>query len=149
MIYDNAEKRLLRINQRCLLKWGFQAQRVSWRKVEVAQQLWRSSQPLVVDDDLVIQRIHKMYLNRFGFETQVVGNGKEAVDLYRSGAFFHLVLMDMEMPVMDGPKVCFLSFILFPSFILKWYLISYFPFWRVLQYAPLKRSVGTYYFGIY
>ncbi|KAH7838256.1 hypothetical protein Vadar_024099 [Vaccinium darrowii] len=59
---------------------------------------------LVVDDDLVIQRIHKMYLNRFGFETQVVGNGKEAVDLYRSGAFFHLVLMDMEMPVMDGPK---------------------------------------------
>lgn len=62
---------------------------------------------LVVDDDLVIQRIHKVFLNRFGFETQVVGNGKEAVDLYRSGASFHLVLMDMEMPIMDGPKVCF------------------------------------------
>ncbi|KAG5515908.1 hypothetical protein RHGRI_036824 [Rhododendron griersonianum] len=59
---------------------------------------------LVVDDDLVIQRIHKVFLNRFGFETQVVGNGKEAVDLYRSGASFHLVLMDMEMPIMDGPK---------------------------------------------
>ncbi|MCJ2385509.1 response regulator, partial [Lactiplantibacillus plantarum] len=60
---------------------------------------------LVVDDDPVVQRIHRVFLNRFGFETQVVGNGKEAVDLYCSGASFHLVLMDMEMPVMDGPKV--------------------------------------------
>ncbi|KAI8524593.1 hypothetical protein RHMOL_Rhmol13G0161000 [Rhododendron molle] len=60
---------------------------------------------LVVDDDLVIQRIHKVFLNRFGFETHVVGNGKEAVDLYRSGASFHLVLMDMEMPIMDGPEL--------------------------------------------
>lgn len=74
---------------------------------------------LVVDDDLVIQRIHKVFLNRFGFETQVVGNGKEAVDLYRSGASFHLVLMDMEMPIMDGPKVCFfLSFLHLFIFIL-------------------------------
>ncbi|XP_057465269.1 two-component response regulator 24-like [Actinidia eriantha] len=59
---------------------------------------------LVVDDDPVVQRIHRVFLNRFGFETQVVGNGKEAVDLYCSGASFHLVLMDMEMPVMDGPE---------------------------------------------
>ncbi|KAF5934621.1 hypothetical protein HYC85_030792 [Camellia sinensis] len=59
---------------------------------------------LIVDDDPVIQRIHSVLLRRFGLETQVVGNGKEAVDLYRSGASFHLVLMDMEMPIMDGPK---------------------------------------------
>ncbi|KAI8020418.1 Two-component response regulator 24 [Camellia lanceoleosa] len=59
---------------------------------------------LIVDDDPVIQRIHSALLSRFGLETQVVGNGKEAVDLYRSGASFHLVLMDMEMPIMDGPK---------------------------------------------
>ncbi|KAI8000135.1 Two-component response regulator 24 [Camellia lanceoleosa] len=59
---------------------------------------------LIVDDDPVIQRIHSVLLSRFGLETQVVGNGKEAVDLYRSGASFHLVLMDMEMPIMDGPK---------------------------------------------
>ncbi|KAF5934618.1 hypothetical protein HYC85_030789 [Camellia sinensis] len=59
---------------------------------------------LIVDDDLVIQRIHSVLLRRFGLETQVVGNGKEAVDLYRLGASFHLVPVDMEMPIMDGPK---------------------------------------------
>ncbi|KAH7837178.1 hypothetical protein Vadar_010667 [Vaccinium darrowii] len=59
---------------------------------------------LVVDDDPVIQRIHRVFLDRFGFETQVVGNGKEAVDLFCSGASFHLVLMDWDMPIMDGPK---------------------------------------------
>ncbi|KAL7175325.1 hypothetical protein ACSBR2_029013 [Camellia fascicularis] len=58
----------------------------------------------IVDDDPVIQRIHNVLLSKFGLETQVVGNGKEAVDLYCAGASFHLVLMDMEMPIMDGPK---------------------------------------------
>ncbi|THG10362.1 two-component response regulator 24-like [Camellia sinensis] len=59
---------------------------------------------LIVDDDPVIQRIHNMLLSRFGLEIQVVGNGKEAVDLYRAGASFHLVFRDMEMPIMDGPN---------------------------------------------
>ncbi|XP_028093956.1 two-component response regulator 24-like [Camellia sinensis] len=47
---------------------------------------------LIVDDDPVSQRIHSVLLRRFGLETQVVGNGKEAADLYRSRASFHLVL---------------------------------------------------------
>ncbi|XAR72522.1 Histidine kinase [Bertholletia excelsa] len=59
---------------------------------------------LIVDDDPLIQRIHKAFLSRFGFHTQVAANGKEAVDLYLAGASFHLVLMDMEMPIMDGQK---------------------------------------------
>ncbi|XP_052179909.1 two-component response regulator 24-like [Diospyros lotus] len=57
---------------------------------------------LVVDDDRATQMIHSMMFKRYGLETQVAGNGKEAVELYRSGASFHLVLMDLEMPVMDG-----------------------------------------------
>ncbi|CAK9142855.1 unnamed protein product [Ilex paraguariensis] len=59
---------------------------------------------LIVDDDPIIQKIHKALLNKFGLETHVVENGKEAVDLCRSGACFDLILMDMEMPIMDGPK---------------------------------------------
>ncbi|KAA8519414.1 hypothetical protein F0562_013711 [Nyssa sinensis] len=58
---------------------------------------------LIVDDDRATRRIHSALLNKFGVETQVAENGKEAVDLYRSGASFDLVIMDMEMPVMDGP----------------------------------------------
>ncbi|VFQ98395.1 unnamed protein product [Cuscuta campestris] len=57
---------------------------------------------LVVDDDPVAQMIHKVLLDRYGLRTQVAKNGEEAVVLCRSGARFDLVLMDKEMPVMDG-----------------------------------------------
>ena len=60
---------------------------------------------LIVDDDPLTRRIHKVLLTKVGLETQAVENGKEAVDLYRSGASFDLILMDLEMPIMDGPKV--------------------------------------------
>lgn len=36
---------------------------------------------LIVDDDKIIRRIHKMLLTKFGFESHAVENGKEAVDL--------------------------------------------------------------------
>lgn len=62
---------------------------------------------LVVDDDAIIRKIHSKLLSKFPVEVQVAVNGKEAVDLYRSGAFFDLVLMDMEMPIMNGFEVCF------------------------------------------
>ncbi|RVW60567.1 Two-component response regulator ARR22 [Vitis vinifera] len=59
---------------------------------------------LIVDDDPLTRRIHKVLLTKVGLETQAVENGKEAVDLYRSGASFDLILMDLEMPIMDRPK---------------------------------------------
>ncbi|KAF8388333.1 hypothetical protein HHK36_026999 [Tetracentron sinense] len=59
---------------------------------------------LVVEDNVVNQMIHKRLLSNLGIETQVVENGKEAVDLHHSGAVFDLILMDMEMPIMNGPE---------------------------------------------
>ncbi|KAK4488132.1 hypothetical protein RD792_003874 [Penstemon davidsonii] len=59
---------------------------------------------LVVDDDRLVRRIHGMLLTRFGMETNAVENGKEAVDLFASGKCYDLVFMDMDMPIMDGPK---------------------------------------------
>lgn len=41
------------------------------------------------------------YLKNSGFELEVAGNGREAVEKFQSGTY-HLVLMDMQMPAMDG-----------------------------------------------
>lgn len=61
---------------------------------------------LIVEDDRVTQMRHRMILKRFKCESQVAENGKEAIDLYRSGASFDVVFMDMEMPIMNGLEVC-------------------------------------------
>ena len=61
---------------------------------------------LIVEDDRVTQMRHRMLLKRFKCESLVAGNGKEAIDLYRSGARFDVVLMDMEMTIMNGLVVC-------------------------------------------
>ncbi|XP_073299193.1 two-component response regulator 24-like [Primulina huaijiensis] len=58
---------------------------------------------LVVDDDSIVRKIHMRLLRKLGLKTEAVENGKEAVDLCQSGKSFDLVLMDMEMPIMDGP----------------------------------------------
>ncbi|OMO98383.1 hypothetical protein COLO4_13957 [Corchorus olitorius] len=57
---------------------------------------------LVVDDDPIIRKVHDMQLKKFGLKPQVVENGKKAVDLCLAGDTFNLILMDKEMPVMDG-----------------------------------------------
>ncbi|XP_010548750.1 PREDICTED: two-component response regulator ARR22 [Tarenaya hassleriana] len=38
----------------------------------------------------------------FGIQNEVVCNGKEAVDVHSSGKNYDLILMDMDMPVMNG-----------------------------------------------
>ncbi|XVE78037.1 hypothetical protein DITRI_Ditri13aG0112000 [Diplodiscus trichospermus] len=57
---------------------------------------------LVVDDDMIIRTIHHRLLNKLGIENEVVDNGKQAVDVHCSGKNFHLILMDRDMPVMNG-----------------------------------------------
>ncbi|XP_024932957.2 two-component response regulator 24 isoform X1 [Ziziphus jujuba] len=57
---------------------------------------------LIVDDNRVNQTIHHRLLQNLGIENQVVGNGKEAIDVHCSGKNFDLILMDLDMPVMNG-----------------------------------------------
>jgi len=61
---------------------------------------------LVVDDDTVVRMVHRMLVTSLGLKVQEAKNGKEAVDLHINGASFDLILMDMEMPIMNGPMVC-------------------------------------------
>lgn len=60
---------------------------------------------LIVDDDGVNRRTHNLVLRSLGVQSHEVNNGKEAVDLCMGGAEFDLIIMAMEIPVFDGPKV--------------------------------------------
>lgn len=61
---------------------------------------------LLAEDNLVNQKVAKRILNRIGIEKiTVVENGKLAVEEEATGAF-DLVLMDVQMPIMDGLEAC-------------------------------------------
>ena len=56
---------------------------------------------LLVEDNLVNQKVVAAILRKRGFEVVLAGNGKEALDKL-DGEAFGLVLMDVQMPVLDG-----------------------------------------------
>ncbi|MBD3669816.1 MAG: response regulator [Gammaproteobacteria bacterium] len=56
---------------------------------------------LVVEDNPDNQKLINMYLNRLGVNSITVNNGREAVE-FASGKNFDLILMDIQMPIMDG-----------------------------------------------
>jgi len=56
---------------------------------------------LFVDDNQVNQHVGKEILLRLGLDSEIVSNGQEAVDARKNGKF-DLILMDCQMPIMDG-----------------------------------------------
>jgi CheY-like chemotaxis protein len=56
---------------------------------------------LVVEDNLVNQRLAEECLRHLGTSCSIAENGQEAVALAASGEF-DLILMDIHMPIMDG-----------------------------------------------
>lgn len=56
---------------------------------------------LLVEDNAVNQKIAVKLLKNFGFTAHVAGNGQEAIDALAKYPY-NLVLMDVQMPVMDG-----------------------------------------------
>ena len=58
---------------------------------------------LLVEDNLLNQTVARGILELAGATLDVVGDGQQAVDLLRSqAARYDIVLMDMQMPVLDG-----------------------------------------------
>jgi two-component system sensor histidine kinase RpfC len=56
---------------------------------------------LVADDNRINQKVLREMLTRAGHQVQLVANGEEALDAL-DAATFDLVLMDINMPVMNG-----------------------------------------------
>lgn len=60
---------------------------------------------MVVDDDTNIAELISLYLNKEGYETKEVYNGREALNTFPIYAP-HLVLLDLMLPEVDGYQVC-------------------------------------------
>ncbi|MBN8608939.1 MAG: response regulator, partial [Deltaproteobacteria bacterium] len=56
---------------------------------------------LLAEDNVVNQQVAHRLLARWGYEAEIVGDGRAAVQAVRQGAF-DVVLMDVAMPDMDG-----------------------------------------------
>ncbi|MFA0567958.1 ATP-binding protein [Vibrio gallaecicus] len=57
---------------------------------------------LIVEDNLMNQKIASFFLEKAGYDYLVASNGQEAVDAITQGGQFDAILMDCMMPVMDG-----------------------------------------------
>ncbi len=58
---------------------------------------------LIVDDNEVLRRLLARQLSEIGYASQYAATGKEAVELCLQRNF-HLIIMDIQMPHMDGLK---------------------------------------------
>jgi two-component system sensor histidine kinase/response regulator len=60
---------------------------------------------LVAEDNIVNQQVTRRFLQRLGCKVEVADNGLRAVE-FCAQSTIDLVLMDMQMPIMDGLTAC-------------------------------------------
>jgi signal transduction histidine kinase/ligand-binding sensor domain-containing protein/DNA-binding response OmpR family regulator len=71
----------------------------------IAEEAKHAIHILLAEDNVVNQKLIKFMLTKAGYRLTLVKNGKEAVDMYTSQPDkFDLILMDIQMPEMDGKK---------------------------------------------
>jgi CheY-like chemotaxis protein len=56
---------------------------------------------LLVEDKAINQKVIEILFSAYGYEISLAKNGKECLDVYKPG-MFDIILMDIQMPVMDG-----------------------------------------------
>ncbi|MBR2804091.1 MAG: response regulator, partial [Eggerthellaceae bacterium] len=65
---------------------------------------FEGTRALLVEDNEINREIAQMLLSQAGFEFDTAVDGKQALDLVSASepGFYDVVLMDIQMPVMDG-----------------------------------------------
>ena len=83
--------------------WHLRSQPIITRGTLIAHETRRqySGRVLLVEDNAINQRVARRFLERLGCEVEVVSDGAQAVAAFQRQAL-GFVLMDMQMPVMDG-----------------------------------------------
>ena len=73
---------------------------------ELRPQFGEAKKVLLVDDNITNQQVADIFLSRIGLEVETAENGRVAVDAvmqaYIENTPFDVVLMDCQMPVLDG-----------------------------------------------
>lgn len=69
---------------------------------EVVKRERKNSRILVVEDNLINQKIAKKTLANMGFSVLTAENGKECLDCIQKDEPPDLILMDCQMPILDG-----------------------------------------------
>lgn len=75
--------------------------RIQKRKLALREEFLPPVKVLIVEDNVINQRILATFLQRKHIAYEIAKDGREAVDKWRHGDF-HLILMDIQLPVMDG-----------------------------------------------
>ena len=57
---------------------------------------------LIVEDNPMNQKVAKVVVKHCGMTADVANNGAEAVEIMKGGGLYDVILMDIQMPVMDG-----------------------------------------------
>ena len=60
---------------------------------------------ILAEDNPLHQRLVQEFLKKFDINLSVVSNGKDLLDRLAEGRLYDLVLLDIQMPVMDGYAV--------------------------------------------
>ncbi|GAB0057853.1 Sensor histidine kinase RcsC [Candidatus Magnetaquicoccaceae bacterium FCR-1] len=62
----------------------------------------RGNHLLLVEDNEINQQVAEELLVMAGFQVTIVGNGQEAIDIMTGQSSFQAILMDIQMPLLDG-----------------------------------------------
>lgn len=59
---------------------------------------------MLVEDQLIIQRVHSIFLKKMGYEVDIAENGKQTLEMCL-GSTYHLIILDAGLPDMQGVEV--------------------------------------------
>jgi CheY-like chemotaxis protein len=86
-----------------MVEAGASAKDIFITQYSVREEIKQSVRILLAEDNPVNQKLAVLILTKAGYQVEVVNNGRKAVDTFSAHPnHFDLILMDIQMPEMDG-----------------------------------------------